>query len=95
MLATPASAGVRSFFSPTIEGIPVAACLSPEDGCGKPAADAFCRQVGYDRSVMFERQPTAATRNLQGGAACSGPDCTSFKQVKCFSVKDDLAALGG
>lgn len=94
LFSAPASAGVRSFFSPSVDGVPVAACLLGDEGCGKPAADAFCRHAGYDRSVLFERQTVPATRSLRG-SACEGSECTAFRQIKCYSVKNDLAALGG
>ena len=94
-LSSPVTAGVRAFFSPTVGGMPVAACLTESDTCGKPAADAFCRSEGYDRSVLFERRPASAARTLGSGETCSGGTCTAFHQVKCFSVKDDLASLKG
>jgi hypothetical protein len=42
-----AEASVRNFFSPAWNGNRLAACLSASEGCGKPAADAFCKSHGY------------------------------------------------
>lgn len=92
-MSAPASASVRNFFSPESEGSRVAACLASNSECGKPAADAFCRAQGYDKAVLFERETHSLTRSIATGETCEGPSCTAFKQVKCFSVKDDLAAM--
>ena len=89
-VATPASAEMRSFFAPTVNGARVAACLGKNSDCGKPAADAYCRFAGYDRSVLFERESVSASRSLRTGQACKGSECTAFRQVKCFTHKDDF-----
>ena len=92
MLPASAEAGVRNFFLPEIAGARVDACL---DGgaCGKPAADAFCKFQGYDKAMIFQREPSAMSRRIDSGEMCSSAACTAFKQVKCFSTKTDLAAL--
>ena len=93
LLATPAEASsVRNYFSPTLDGIRVAACLSG-GGCGKPAADAFCKGQGFEKAMIFERQPSAETRSLDSGALCKGGSCVAFKQVKCFSGAGEMASL--
>ena len=79
---------VRNFFAPQIEGQRIGACLS-EGGCGKPAADAFCRAEGYDKAMLFQRERSASARLIDSGDVCE-KDCTSFRQVKCFTVKSDL-----
>jgi hypothetical protein len=92
LLAGPASAReVRNFFAPEVDGARVDACLGT-GGCGKPAADAFCRVQGYDRAVIFQRESHASTRLIDSGRSCSGA-CTAFRQVKCFTAKSDLAQL--
>ena len=91
-LAPPAMAkDVRNFFAPQLEGSRVDACLTA-GGCGKPAADAFCRAQGYDRAMIFQRESFASTRMLDSGKICS-ESCIAFKQVKCFTTKSDLAGL--
>ena len=93
MAPAPAEASsVRNYFSPTLDGIRVAACLS-DGGCGKPAADAFCKAQGFQRAMLFERQPYAETRNIDSGDLCKGGSCVAFRQVKCFSGTGDLASL--
>lgn len=92
ILSTQAEAGVRNFFMPAVDGLRVDACLSAGP-CGKPAADAFCKMEGYDRAMIFQRESFATSRKLDSGKACEGASCTAFKQVKCFSTKDNLAGL--
>lgn len=82
---------VRNFFAPEMDGARVDACLG-SGGCGKPAADAFCRVQGYDHAMIFQRESHASTRLIDSGRVCSG-DCTAFRQVKCFTTKSDLAQL--
>jgi len=79
---------VRNFFAPQIEGQRIGACLS-EGGCGKPAADAFCRAEGYDHATIFQRERSQSARLIDSGLVCE-KDCTAFRQVKCYTVKSDL-----
>jgi hypothetical protein len=84
--ALPAEAAVRNYFSPTIDGTRLEACI--ETGCGKPAADAFCAMQGYEMALTFMREPamagTALTR-LGGTSFPAGSDSMMFRQIKCFS----------
>jgi hypothetical protein len=90
--AQPAAASqVRNFFAPEVEGTRIDACLQT-GGCGKPAADAFCRAQGYDHAMIFQREYFASTRVIDSDKTCSG-DCTAFRQVKCFTTKSDFAGL--
>jgi hypothetical protein len=82
---------VRNFFAPEMDGARVDACLG-SGGCGKPAADAFCRVQGYDHALLFQRESLASTRLIDSGGTCAG-ECTAFRQVKCFTTKSDLAQL--
>lgn len=83
------AAQVRNFFAPQVEGVRVDTCLTG-GACGKPAADAFCRAQGYDHAMIFQRERFSATRMVDTGKACSEA-CTAFRQVKCFTVKSDMA----
>ena len=90
--AEPAAASqVRNFFAPEVGGARLDACLA-SGACGRPAADAFCKEQGYDRAVIFQRESFASTRALDSEKTCSG-SCTAFRQVKCFTTKSDLAAM--
>ena len=88
VLQPAAAAEVRNFFSPELQGTRIGACLSG-GACGKPAADAFCREQGYDSAMLFQREPATAARDIDSDHICE-KDCTVFRQVKCFTVKGDL-----
>ena len=85
LAATPAEAAVRNYFAPQMDGAPLDACLAGASTCGKPAADAFCKEQGYIRALTFQRQAGNATKRLDSGEMCEGNGCTAFKQIKCFS----------
>jgi hypothetical protein len=90
-LTAGAEAGVRNYFSPKLEGTRIDACMA-EGGCGKPVADAFCKTQGYDKALIFQREAFQSTRVLDSGETCTA-SCTAFKQIKCFTTKDDFAGL--
>lgn len=79
---------VRNFFAPQFEGQRIGACLA-DGACGKAAADAFCKVEGYDEAMLFQRERSQSARIIDSGNVCE-KDCTSFKQVKCYTVKSDL-----
>jgi hypothetical protein len=53
--------------------------------CGKPAADDYCRMMGYDRASKFEPEHASPTRVINFGQTCTGPNCTAFKFILCFA----------
>ena len=81
---------VRSYFAPMLQGQRINACLS-DGACGKAAADAFCRIEGYDQAMLFQRERASQARLIDSDKVCDG-NCTSFRQVKCFTARDDLQA---
>ena len=81
---------VRNYFTPQLDGQRVAACLSG-GACGKPAADAFCKAEGYDQAMLFQRERSNSARSLDSDKLCDG-DCTAFRQVKCYTERNDLQA---
>lgn len=89
----PADASVRNFFAPQWQGARLDSCLSGKTSCGKPVADAFCKAEGFDTAILFQREPGLLTRQIESSQRCEGAACTSFKQIKCYSAKSDLAAV--
>jgi hypothetical protein len=81
-----AQAAVRNFFDPEFDGKRLDSCLTETQGCGKSAADAFCKTQGFDFAVLFQREPVADTNRLANGGTCTGPTCKSFKQIKCATL---------
>jgi hypothetical protein len=72
--ATPAQAENRTFFNPKLGGSPIPFCLTSTGGCGKAAADSFCRNSGYDTALTFARRQVMS----------EGEEPTGFTQIKCY-----------
>jgi hypothetical protein len=49
--------------------------LTTTGGCGKAAADHFCRSSGFDTALTFQRRQV-----MSGG----GEEPTGFTQIKCY-----------
>lgn len=92
LAAMPATAAVRNYFAPQLDGTRLDACLAGENSCGKPAADAFCKTQGFAQALTFQREAGASTRRLDSGQICEGESCTAFKQIKCFTPGGTAAA---
>jgi hypothetical protein len=73
--ATTAEAANRTFFAPKLDGQPVAFCLTASGGCGKAAADNFCRKSGFDTALTFARRQVMSD---------GGEEPTGFTQIKCY-----------
>ena len=84
------AAEVRNYFAPQLDGHRINACLS-DGACGKAAADAFCKAEGYDKAMLFQREKAESARLIDSDRICDG-DCTTFRQVKCFTERSDLQA---
>ena len=88
-LAGTSYADARSFFTPTVGGDRLSFCVSAGDACGKPIADAWCRAVGFEEALNYQRdhagpnRPNVA-RYADTGAICQGDGCESFRQIKCW-----------
>ena len=74
-----AESTLRTYFSPAIFGKPVALCMSDRASCGKPTADAWCRDNGYAEALVFEKLKTADKSQV-------------FRQIKCITREQTVAA---
>jgi len=74
-----AETGLRTYFNPAIYGKPVSICMSDRQSCGKPSADAWCRDHGYSEALVFERLKTADRSQV-------------FRQIKCIAREQTVAA---
>ncbi|QIG46267.1 hypothetical protein G5V57_00655 [Nordella sp. HKS 07] len=78
-LPAQADSTLRTFFNPQVYGKPVALCMSDRASCGKPTADAWCREHGFGEALVFERLLTADKSKV-------------FRQIKCISREQAVAA---
>ena len=86
---TQAQASTRSFFTPTVAGDRLSFCLVDRQDCGKPIADAWCRAVGFQEVLNYQRDHSTTrqfnvARYADTGGICTGTNCESFRQIKCW-----------
>ncbi|MGE3872702.1 MAG: hypothetical protein AB7F74_07075 [Parvibaculaceae bacterium] len=82
MLMAKADTATRTYFNPNVFGKPVALCMSDRANCGKPTADAWCRDNGFAEALTFERMLTADKARV-------------FRQIKCINRESTVAAAPG
>jgi hypothetical protein len=69
---------------PKVGGVALDWCKTWAAGCGKPAADYFCKARGYGKAVSFKKEADIGyTRIMKTGQICNSPGCDSFKFIKC------------
>ena len=73
-----AQSTLRTFFNPEVFGKPVALCMTDRASCGKPTADAWCRDHGFGEALVFERLATADRSQV-------------FRQIKCITREATVA----
>lgn len=60
-------------------------CKTGEKQCGRPAAQSFCRQMGYSSTQGFAIQKhLGATQAIGNQKLCFGMQCNGFAYVNCF-----------
>jgi len=86
--ASLASAKTTSFYKPKWNGDRLDWCVNWAQGCGKQAANAFCKAKGYKNVTAFSMDPNIGavqpTRLIGTGAVCDQGFCDGFKTVTCF-----------
>jgi len=87
-IASPAVAEEVTFASPTVGSQPLDLCLNWGEGCGKPAADAWCVNAGFAEStthlVADDVGASTPTRLISTGAVCDQAFCDAISKVTCF-----------
>jgi beta-lactam-binding protein with PASTA domain len=86
----PASQRTSRFDKPMIQhagkasGMRLDWCLTWGKNCGRPAADFFCKNKKYSRSVQFELdRDIGLSKLLKTGQICKDPKCDGFKFIIC------------
>lgn len=88
LIFTPAAqAETVTFDNPSVGSQPLDLCLSWGEGCGKPSADAWCVNNGFDESVNHvvaeDIGLATPTRLISTGAVCDQAFCDGIAQVTC------------
>jgi hypothetical protein len=78
---------VKKFVAPVYMGLRLDWCRKWAQGCGQPAAKAFCLKKGYPFVKNFSMAENIGeftnTRIISSGQVCSGPDCDGFTSITC------------
>ena len=60
-------------------------CYEDNTGCGKRAADSFCRHVGYSEAKSFTKDDKVrATKAIGNQALCFGNECQGYSSIDCY-----------
>jgi hypothetical protein len=81
--APPAQPLTKTFNHPKYAGEWVDRCLVWGSQCNQPAADEYCRRMGYARASDFAWTQMAPTRILSSGQICNSFLCGGFSRVTC------------
>ena len=87
LAALTARAEQMKFDAPRANGYRVDACRSWGQGCGKEAADAFCRLNDFESAAAFDIDPrigaATPTMTIEDKKICNQPQCDGFKSITC------------
>ena len=78
----------RNFVSPRLNGEAVAFCRRDINECGKTAADAFCREFGFEEARTYRRdsiEPDLAKLTFQQ-IRCWHPEITVDASRRTFGI---------
>jgi hypothetical protein len=87
-VSTSANAENQTFSNPKVSGDRLDLCLNWGQGCGKPAADAWCVSKGFETSVAHnvanDVGASTRTRLITTGAVCDQGYCDAISKVTCY-----------
>ncbi len=76
--------------NPIMRGYALNFCKHENAECGKPAADLFCQELGFDQAGEFTPDPRAGARGVVSlifgdGKLCEGTQCAAFAEISCVN----------
>jgi len=75
----------KQFVYPRMNHFRIDWCYKPKQGCGKRAADSFCKRLGFAKATRFRRDALIdATKTVGNQALCFGKLCSGFKEIVCY-----------
>jgi hypothetical protein len=79
----------QTFNKPKINGMRLDLCVNWGEGCGAPAANAYCQQKGWNTStshvIAHDIGAVAPTRLIGTGAVCDQDFCDGFQSITCMN----------
>lgn len=97
VLPNSADAAARTYSDPTYLGDQIHHCLANNTGCGKGAADAFCKIEGYQSALTFKLEQDPAhvmtARVIDSGEVLHSPQALPFTSVKCWRPNDSPSSV--
>jgi hypothetical protein len=75
----------KIFHRPWIQGRRLDWCLRFNQGCGRPAADAFCKKMKYERAKRYKGPDMTPnmTKCIGSSQHCNGKFCGGFEWIEC------------
>ena len=83
---TTKKSGTHVYHSPKFHGLPIDICLTPGKKCKGQAANAFCRQVGYQVAANSKFIVYPATRHIGTSGTCRPSGlvvCGGYSTITC------------
>ena len=91
-----AEAETKTFDHPTFGGDRLDWCVNWGEGCGAPAATAWCKTVGFDEAIDSKQAPdigaSTPTRLIATREICDQSYCDGFTSITCATVAEPLPA---
>ena len=82
----------RTFANPVMRGVRLDWCKHWGRECGKPAADLFCKESGFESAQRFQiakgvGRSGVTTLVFGDGRVCTGPTCDGFGSITCVKAR--------
>jgi hypothetical protein len=83
--AQPTTRVRKIFKQPRVGKVRLNCCLKMNQECGKPAADEYCRSIGYQRSSSCKMDNNGCSPTFLIGtkSVCNQPFSKGFEEVEC------------
>ena len=89
-----AEAETKTFENPTFGGDRLDWCVNWGEGCGGPAATAWCKTVGFDEAIDSKQAldigASTPTRLIATREICDQSYCDGFTSITCATVAAPL-----
>ena len=84
LVSGPVLAAEVHYNNPQYKGYALDYCKKWGAECGRPAADAYCRDKGYQKATRFRvKKDAPPTRVISSGRVCTGASCDRIAWVAC------------